>query len=88
MLGEVCIPAVSAHPQQSPDMNKAIPRLGCLVISAATEQIVLGDGQSSAIQPIAIQRKRQLVLEKKNLIAFNPTLRAFLWEDKLWLQML
>lgn len=46
---------MSAHPQQSPDMNKASPHLGWLVTSAATEQIVLGDGQSSAIQPITIQ---------------------------------
>lgn len=65
MLGKVCITAVSAHPQQSPNMNKAIPRLGCLVISDATEQILLGDGQPSAIQPIAIQRNWQLVQEKK-----------------------
>lgn len=79
---------MSAHPQQSPNMNKAIPRLVYPVISAATEQIVLGDSQSSAIQPIAIQRKRQLV-QKKTLIAFYPTWRAFFqWEEKLWLQML
>lgn len=46
---------MSAHPQQSPNMNKASPHLGWLVTSAATEQIVLGDGQSSTIQPITIQ---------------------------------
>lgn len=74
MLGEICIPAVAAHPQQSPNMNKAIPHLACPVISAAAEQIVLGDGQSSAVLPIAIQRKRQLVLDLKknfNCILFH-----------------
>lgn len=71
MLGELCIPTMSAHPQQPPNMNKAIPRLGCPVISAATEQIVLGDGQSSAILTITVQRKRQLVL-KQTSVAIIP----------------
>lgn len=73
MMGEVCIPAVAAHPQQSPNMNKAILHLGCPVISAAAKQIVLEEGQSTAIQ-----RKRQRV-QRKTLIAFSSTWRAFVF---------
>lgn len=65
---------MSAHPQQSPDMNKASPHLGWLVTSAATEQIVLGDGQSSAIQPITIQK--EFSDEKKT--SFNALLLHFI----------
>lgn len=61
---------MSAHPQQSPDMNKASPHLGWLVTSAATEQIVLGDGQSSAIQPITIQTAFSDFKKNKTLMHF------------------